>query len=179
MMFSCLYCVHSTFLDYKNKLLFCHLISFSGRWLIRMIKKKSKSVQLNGMYLPVQLNQMCFLLQLNELCIISEIKNRNGKTLFNCFKLNQENSCKSAHVLQQIKPKCEHKSLMFSSYFPSVPAATDSISKKGHTRSDGHTRLWESESQFRFVCPILSIKPPLVATWLGGSGFTAVDMDRK
>lgn len=36
-----------------------------------------------------------------------------------------------------------------------------------------------SESQGRSVCPCLSIKPPLVATWLGGSGSTFVDVDRR
>lgn len=40
-------------------------------------------------------------------------------------------------------------------------------------------RLGEGESELWFVCPYLSIKPPLVATWLGGLGSTAVDMDRK
>lgn len=105
-------------------------------------------------------------------------------TLYNNFKLNQENSCKSAHILKEIRLKCENKSshfstdvLMFFFFFLYLQPPTPLEERV--TRSDGHTRLWERESRFRFVCPILSIKPPLVATWLGGSGFTAVDMDRK
>lgn len=66
---------------------------------------------------------------------------------------------------------------MFSLLFLQTTLAA--LDKGSYTLMHKHTKLWESESEMRSVCPYLSIKSPLVATWLGGLRSTAVEMDGR